>query len=62
MAQDRAYDSRRKAGLEDCESCGGSGTEQVAHGSGDDYTTFSGDDKCATCQGSGKTRATRDSD
>lgn len=60
--RDRAGDSRRQAGLDTCEQCGGSGTEQVAHGSGEDYTTFSGDDNCPGCAGSGKARTMRDSD
>lgn len=59
---DKAYDSRRQAGLETCEGCGGSGTEQVAHGSGEDYTTFSGDDPCPSCKGAGKVGKVIDSD
>ena len=33
-----------------CEDCGGSGTETIVHGD----TSFSGDDDCPTCDGTGK--------
>lgn len=33
-----------------CEGCGGTGTEVVVHGD----TSFSGDDNCNFCSGSGK--------
>jgi hypothetical protein len=37
----------------ECEACGGSGTEVIAHGD----TSFSGDDDCLFCQGQGMVNA-----
>lgn len=51
MADRRENNPNRKLKLEPCVGCAGTGTEAVVHGD----TSFSGDDPCPHCSGSGKT-------